>query len=450
MDESTRSRDETSRRQFLARGGALAGGLLVAGAAPAVAREPERPELVADEHGTVRAGTSAEQQTGVVRYDVATFTEGSPQLAALRRGVAAMKARPSTDPTSWDYQANVHKIFCDSPPPGYTPVHYSWRFLAWHRAYLWYFEKILQRAAGSTSLSLPYWNWTTALQLPAQYWGTGNPLFDPRRVMTPTSRLDPTQTAIDRLLALPTFSQFGGDPSTAGSLETGPHNYVHRTVGGDMGRFSTAALDPIFWAHHSNVDRVWWMWNQQGRANPADPAWLNIQYPFYDVSVGRSVNVTFAQAVAFPVKYAPAMEVIAVTGQGANTPAASPRSASVVIPAGTAARLTGAGPAGATLRVTGLTVPSEGVTVRVHANAAGAGAADDRSFAGSFTLIPTDGDHSAHGQVNVHVALGGGFRRALTAATEALTEAPVGFTLVPEGPGASQLRYENLELHVGH
>lgn len=446
MDEGTRSRDETSRRQFLARGGVLAGGLLVAGAAPAAAREPDRPEPAADEHGIVRPASHVEQtQAGVIRYDVATFTEGSPQLTVLRRGVAAMKARPKTDPTSWDYQADIHRIFCDSPPPGYTKVHFTWRFLAWHRAYLWYFEKILQQAAGTTSLTLPYWNWTTALQLPAQYWGAGNPLFDPRRVMTPTSRLDPTQTAIDRLLSLPTFSQFGGDPSTSGALESGPHNYVHRTVGGDMGRFGTAALDPVFWAHHSNVDRVWWMWNQQGKMNPSDPAWLNIQYPFYDVALGRNVNVTFAQAAALPVTYAPAMEVIAVTGQGTT-----PRSASVIIPAGTAARLTGAGPAGATLRVTGLTLPAEAVTVRVHANQAGANATDDRTFAGSFTLIPTDGDHSAHGPVNVHVALGGGFRRALTAATEALTEAPVGFTLVPEGPGASQLRYENLELHVGH
>jgi hypothetical protein len=443
MHEAERA--TASRRQFLAAGGTLAGGLLVGSAAPAAGAE--RQELVAGEDGRVRPhGAGAARQDAVVRYDVATFTEGSPQLTSLRRGVAAMKARPASDPTSWAYQADIHRIFCDSPPPGYSPVHYSWRFLAWHRAYLWYFEKILQQAAGDPTLTLPYWNWTTELQLPAQYWGAGNPLYDPRRVMTQTDRLNPDDTAIARLLALPTFGQFGGDASTAGALETGPHNYVHRTVGGDMGRFSTAAIDPIFWAHHANVDRVWWMWNQEGNANPADPSWLNIQYPFYDIATGGNVNVTFAQAAAFPVSYAQAVEVIAVTAPAGD----APRTASVAIPAGTAARLAGVRPAGATLRVAGVHVPSEAVTVRVHANPGGVSGTGQDSFAGSFTLIPTDGEHSAHGEVNVHMALGGGFHRALDAAHRVLAEAPVQFTLVPEGPGAAQLRYRALELHVGH
>lgn len=442
-----------SRRQFLAAGGALAGGLLAATATPAAAREPRRPELAADEHGNLRPveapAASAAAQNAVVRQDVTTFTEGSQMLTLLKQGVQVMKGRPASDPTSWDYQANIHRVFCDSPPSGYTVVHYSWRFLAWHRAYLWYFEKILQQAAGSTALTLPYWNWSVDLALPSQYWGAGNPLYDPRRVMTPTSKLDPTQTAIDGLLALTTFSQFGGTSSAAGALETGPHNYVHRTVGGDMGRFSTAALDPIFWAHHANVDRVWWMWNQEGNTNPADASWLGIQYPFYDVGTGSNVNISFAQAAALPVSYAPAVEVIPVSDPPGDALLSSPRTASVTIPAGTAARLAGAArPAGATLRVSGVTIPDEAVTVRVFANRAGVTGNNDRSFAGSFTLIPTGGGHD-HGEVNVQVALGGGFRRALTTASEALAAAPVRFTLVPEGAGASQLRYDRLDLHVG-
>jgi tyrosinase len=62
------------------------------------------------------------------------------------------------------------------------------------------------------------------------------------------------------------------------SLEQ-PHNDVHLSVGGfdvsgqesgqiagangDMGENNTAALDPIFFFHHCNVDRMFWLWQKQ-------------------------------------------------------------------------------------------------------------------------------------------------------------------------------------------
>lgn len=56
-----------------------------------------------------------------------------------------------------------------------------------------------------------------------------------------------------------------------------PHNDVHISVGGpnrtvtppvtdangDMGDNETAGLDPIFYFHHSNVDRMFWLWQKQ-------------------------------------------------------------------------------------------------------------------------------------------------------------------------------------------
>ena len=44
------------------------------------------------------------------------------------------------------------------------------------------------------------------------------------------------------------------------------HNVIHRWVGGDM-RTGTSPNDPIFFLHHCNVDRIWWIW--QGRHTPA-------------------------------------------------------------------------------------------------------------------------------------------------------------------------------------
>lgn len=449
-----------NRRQFLAGAGGLAGGLLaIKAAAPEPLHATSQAEVPAAAAPYVRVRDVAQQPT--TRYDVTVFTPGSRQLTSLTNGVAAMKARPASDPTSWAYQANIHAIFCDNPPPGTTAVHYSWRFLPWHRAYLFYLEKILRAASGDTSFSLPYWNWSTDLNLPAQYWGQGNPLFDPTRQVGPGDQVDPSNTEITTLLQIGTFPRFGGEEQegNAGSLEVGPHNYVHGWVGGDMGQFATAALDPIFWAHHANVDRVWYLWNQEGNANPTDNAWLNTSYPFYDIDQRATVNVPFSTAQALPVTYAPTPpQVLRVSDPPGQQALATPRTApAVTIPASVVSRVAGRpANAGATLRVVGLTVPTEApVTVHVFAQRPGATratATSDPGFAGSFTLVPTGPNHGRHGPVNVHVPLRGGFHRALAANAAAGEGARVSFTLVPttpRGAGApGRISFDRLELHV--
>lgn len=50
------------------------------------------------------------------------------------------------------------------------------------------------------------------------------------------------------------LAQFGGDGSTSGRVAG---------ANGDMGENNTAALDPIFFFHHCNVDRMFWLWQQQ-------------------------------------------------------------------------------------------------------------------------------------------------------------------------------------------
>jgi len=65
------------------------------------------------------------------------------------------------------------------------------------------------------------------------------------------------------------------------SLES-PHNDVHLAVGGfdgtgleaglltgangDMGENNTAAFDPVFFFHHCNIDRMFWLWQLKNRA----------------------------------------------------------------------------------------------------------------------------------------------------------------------------------------
>ena len=52
----------------------------------------------------------------------------------------------------------------------------------------------------------------------------------------------------------------------------GAHNNVHNAVGGQMAQANSPA-DPLFWLHHSNMDRIWSAW--QATPNGANPGNLN-------------------------------------------------------------------------------------------------------------------------------------------------------------------------------
>jgi len=269
-----------SRRVFL---GAAGGGLVLAsGAWPSAAR---------GEHARAQGPTDLR-----VRGNIADLSE--PQLASLRKGVAAMAARPVDDPTSWQFQANVHGM----PGPRTNPLwkrceHGTLLFLAWHRGYLYYFERILRAASEDDSLTLPYWDWTTSPAVPIAYRqpaDPSNPLFHERDLND--GSLIPPQFVSDDLNAALGQTAFAG---FSPSLEDSPHGQVHVTVGGDMGSVPTSARDPVFWLHHGNIDRLWdrWLNLDAGRANPADAGWLDVRYAYAD-ETGRTVTVKVSDIVS--------------------------------------------------------------------------------------------------------------------------------------------------------
>ncbi|KAJ6950038.1 hypothetical protein NC651_003878 [Populus alba x Populus x berolinensis] len=52
-----------------------------------------------------------------------------------------------------------------------------------------------------------------------------------------------------------------------------------------MGNFYSAGRDPIFYCHHSNVDRMWDLWKKipgGKRKDFEDPDWLNSEFLFWD------------------------------------------------------------------------------------------------------------------------------------------------------------------------
>jgi tyrosinase len=76
------------------------------------------------------------------------------------------------------------------------------------------------------------------------------------------------------------FNNRGG---AHGGIESQPHDQVHGLVGGSNGVVDglmatpvTAGLDPIFWLHHANIDRLWDVWTRMptSTGNPPDDSWL--------------------------------------------------------------------------------------------------------------------------------------------------------------------------------
>ncbi len=206
---------------------------------------------------------------------------GEPLLDAdiniYKAAVSAMKALPASNPCSWEHQRLIHATHCGS-------AHGTWHFFSWHRAYLFNFERICraQAGAGAENWGLPYWNWSNYPNFPTQFTGNAaNPLYDNSRnaMASPAADSIVGPTNWNSIVNLPDFPSFAGGDFFSGQLESGPHNYIHGYVGGNMGFVPTAAGDPIFYMHHCMVDYSWFEWNiLRNHANTNDPAWLNHNY----------------------------------------------------------------------------------------------------------------------------------------------------------------------------
>ncbi len=192
---------------------------------------------------------------------------GDAQLAALGQAITA--AQGLSDDRGYQAWAGIHGL----PLPMYCQ-HGTPTFLPWHRAYLYFFEKALQdRVAGVT---LPWWDWTAEHEVgvPAAYAteqvaGHPNPLFSSpiqpggrepggsdhtvRQPAGPDTGPLPDPAQVDAVIALDDFIDFQTQPEDI-------HNNIHVWVGGTMSDIATAAYDPLFWAHHAMIDRIWRLW----------------------------------------------------------------------------------------------------------------------------------------------------------------------------------------------
>jgi tyrosinase len=228
------------------------------------------------------------------------------QLAALRQGFAGMaqiSGNVVTDNRGYQYFAGLHGLpnwFCQhGDPPGSDPL-----FLPWHRAYLYFFELALRDQAADAALA--WWDWTSpssqATGIPqafaaAQADGQPNPLSSASVQPAAQQNGQPTETfralhnpaglptaqQVDAILALGSFSDF------TAQLED-IHNRVHGWVGGTMSVIAWAAYDPIFWAHHTMIDRLWRLWQLRHPQN-FTARFLDQALPPFPLNVRQTLNV---------------------------------------------------------------------------------------------------------------------------------------------------------------
>jgi hypothetical protein len=330
-------------------------------------------------------GQGFAQQTA--KYHRVNFTDPKAPLASYKKAISAMLALPPSDARNWYRNAFVHTLDCPHGNWWFVPWHRG--YIGWFEQtcrelsgdqnfalpyWDWtvlpkipdsFFQGVLNPENPSFIASLAkfeqqlknpmsdLWKSFSPAQLQQltargfnsmdDVWKAveADPMFFPLNQARTLTQAAPGFDAVTRkAVSLPTlqaalrptdFVAFGSGivaqhsgSSTQGILEAQPHNNVHNNIGGFMGDF-LSPVDPIFFMHHSNIDRIWDVWTRKQQAlglptlptKPADLAnWKKEPFLFYINSQGKPVTKNtagdYATIGAFNYDYQP--------GSGAQTP----------------------------------------------------------------------------------------------------------------------------------
>jgi tyrosinase len=212
------------------------------------------------------------------------------QYASFYNAIRTMRANTNaSSPSSWQYWVNVHVNFCPHGSP---------YFLAWHRGYLYHFERQLRTISGDATLTLPYWDYYTNPRIPSEFTNqaTNNPLYQQR-----------TGTSVYNALSLAPFGstvynfQRGKTNAYEPIFESKPHDPVHNLIGGIMASMQSPT-DPIFYLHHCNVDRLWHAWalpDGKGIPRTANPYSTSNSDPYWSGTFTYASGLTLARNLAF-------------------------------------------------------------------------------------------------------------------------------------------------------
>jgi polyphenol oxidase len=299
---------------------------------------------------------------------------------------------------------------------------------------------------------------------------------------------------------LPGRTQEEGDAQQMGQLEATPHGMVHvwttdptfasRTPVPNMGALASAAFDPVFFAHHANIDRLWDVWaHSAGHANPDNPNWLQQFFLFYDhlqTWTGMLISQTIDAETTLSYRYqspswpaaappgpAPAAAIAAraplrsaqaaplsaplvvlSTGAQLKVLPAQPTTVQVAIPQLAKTSITAlaapASPQKLVLRIDGVEIPADRrVVVQVYVNRPDITAAargPERGYVGSIVIVPSTAAVAGH--VHGTVQRNFGFALSPELAASLATQDNLSVTLVPVGSStpAEVFRYRRVYL----
>ncbi len=259
----------------------------------------------------------------VVRYDIAS-PGGAAMMQIYADAVRQMQALGPENPCSWMWQWYTHfvdgtttkaneitRIFGSEVTPTSSLATEMWNtcqshsgqnannFLPWHRMFLFFFENIVRQVSGHPEFAVPYWNYTSAdlalrgivpLQFRLKDDATYGVLYRPSRTLLANTGQpiqknqanDPMD--ISTAMAKTSYSTVGVAQGFCRAIDSGIHGSIHVLVGtkANMGAVPYAARDPLFWVHHSSIDRMWTSWNANGGVNPSTAAWARQPFVFAD------------------------------------------------------------------------------------------------------------------------------------------------------------------------
>jgi N-acetylneuraminic acid mutarotase len=280
--------------------------------------------------GTTPSGGPKKSYT---RYNI-NAPQGQVMLAKYAQAIEIMRQLPDYDQRSWKWWWNTHWIKgypaalwdlsrknkteiiaalpkesqadaeavwngCQSHTynPSDPEQFQQWYFLPWHRLMLYQFEGVIREVLHDEDFTLPYWNPITGnpddLVVPAVFRDPGTTLYDGTRWFWVNGG-DRIDTLYRDWLTLDALNEKFYIDSPNGSLgfnprmDQNPHFFTHVALGGDMAEFSTVGADPLFYLHHSNMDRIWESWNRLGNKNPTDPKYLDRTFSYGDRSGKRA------------------------------------------------------------------------------------------------------------------------------------------------------------------
>jgi len=274
----------------------------------------------------------------------ANSVEAQSDIEAMNKALSIMRERGCSDPTSWYYQGAIHWIpdsigknpLCESystvadlkeawdncthSPSGKEKIH----FLVWHRLYIWHFEKLVRKLSGKKDFALPYWGYTnnnTAdKMMPKVFRTQGSSLYEACR-FNDLNNGYPISGEIERALDLTKLMSYTDYHTFCMNINAAPHGAMHDYIGagndttgtlqfnnpitgtitntGLMGWVPTAGFDPIFWLHHSNIDRIWQQWTNSPNGKMITLEELkSVDWPyvFFDEN-GKKVEYTMEEVI---------------------------------------------------------------------------------------------------------------------------------------------------------